>query len=125
MNVNDKNKNTEIEDTEILISKALKLGVIISASTIGLGLIMFIITGNSGYPGSSFPTPPTEIIKGLILFKPYSVILTGLLLLILTPVFRVGISIITFLKEKDYLYVIITSIVFIILIISFVLGKGE
>jgi len=125
MNVYNRNRSSKIEDTEIFISKALKLGVIISASTIGLGLIMFIITGNSGYPGSSFPTSPTEIIKGLILFKPYAVILTGLLVLILTPVFRVGISIITFLKEKDYLYVIITSIVFIILIISFVLGKGE
>ncbi len=130
MNVNDKNrstnnKSTNIEDTEIYISKALKAGVFISAAIIGLGLIMFIITGYSGYPGSSFPTSLTEIIKGLLLFKPYAVILTGLLILILTPVFRVGISIMTFLKEKDYLYVIITSLVLIILVISFLLGKVE
>lgn len=38
-------------------------------------------------------------------------ILAGLLLLILTPVFRVGISIITFLKEKDYLYTVITWVI--------------
>jgi Predicted membrane protein len=92
---------------------------------VGLGLLMLIIAGNSGYPGNSFPTSLIQIINGLIAFKPYAVILTGLLILILTPVFRVGISIVTFLKEKDYLYVIITSIVFIILIISFLLGKGE
>jgi len=68
MNVNDKNRSTKIEDTEIFISKVLKLGVIISASTIGLGLIMFSITKKSGYPGSTFPTSSVQIIKGLILF---------------------------------------------------------
>ncbi|MHB8061866.1 MAG: DUF1634 domain-containing protein [Ruminiclostridium sp.] len=31
----------------------------------------------------------------------------------------------TFLKEKDYLYVAITCIVFIILMVSLLLGKGE
>jgi uncharacterized membrane protein len=118
-------KNGKIEDTEILISKTLRIGVILSAFVIGLGLLMLIITGNSGYPGNSFPTSLIQIIKGLSAFKPYAVILTGLFILILTPVLRVGISIITFIKEKDYLYVIITSIVFLILIISFLLGKGE
>ena len=116
---------SDIEDTEILISKALRIGVVLSASIIGLGLLLFIVTGNSGYPGSSFPTSPIKILKGLAGFKPYAVIMTGLLVLILTPVFRVGISIITFVKEKDYLYVAITSIVFIILIVSLLLGKGE
>jgi uncharacterized membrane protein len=45
--------------------------------------------------------------------------------IVLTPVFRVGVSILVFIKEKDSLYVKITSAVFIILIISFVLGKVE
>ena len=125
MSVIENNEKNKIVDTEIFISKALRFGVILSAATIGLGLLLLIITRNSGYPGSSFPTSPVQIIKGLFLLKPYAVILTGLLILILTPVFRVGISILTFLKEKDYLYVAITSIVFIILMISFLLGKGE
>lgn len=125
MSSGENNKSSKIEDTEILISKTLRLGVVLSALIIGLGLIMLIVTGNSGYPGSSFPTSPVQILKGLVVFKPYAVILTGLLVLILTPVFRVGISIITFIKEKDFLYVTITSIVFIILIIGFMLGKGE
>jgi len=118
-------KGKKIEDTEILISKALRIGVVLSALIIGFGLLLFFITGSSGYPGSSFPTSPVEILKGLAAFKSYAIIMTGLLILILTPVFRVGISIITFIKEKDYLYVAITSVVFIILIISLLLGKGE
>ena len=116
---------SKIEGTEIFISKILRIGVFVSAIVIGFGLILLFATGKSGYPGSSFPTSPRDIFSGLTVLKPYAVILTGLLILIITPVFRVGVSIFTFLKEKDYMYVIITTIVFIILIISFLLGKVE
>ncbi len=116
---------SRIEGTDIFISKILRIGVIVSAVVIVFGLILLFVTGNSGYPGSSFPTSLVEIFTGLAVFKPYAVILTGLLILIITPVFRVGVSIFTFMKEKDYMYVIITTIVFIILIVSFLLGKVE
>ncbi len=119
------NEDSKIIDMEIVISKFLRAGVVISAVIIGLGLAMFLITGNSGYPGDYFPTTPGEILRGLMQLKCYAIILTGLIVLILTPVLRVGISIITFIKEGDYLYAKITSAVFIILIISFVLGKVE
>lgn len=118
-------ENGNIEDTEILISKTLRIGVAISAVITGLGLLMLLITGNSGYPDNSFPTSLLQIFTDLSALKPYAIILTGLLVLILTPVLRVGISIITFLKEKDYLYVMITSIVFFILIVSFLIGEAE
>lgn len=120
------NKNeSKIEEMEIIISNFLRIGVLLSAIIVFIGLILFLVTGNSGYSGSYFPTTPSEIIKGLIAFKSYAIILTGLIILILTPVFRVGVSILVFIKEKDSLYVKITSAVFIILMISFVLGKVE
>lgn len=115
--------NKNIEDAEIWISKTLRVGVVLSAVITGLGLILFVLTGNSGYPGESFPTSLAEILKGLFAFKPYAVMLSGLFVLILTPVLRVGVSIITFLKEMDYLYAAITATVFVILIISFFVGK--
>lgn len=118
-------KNSEIEEAEIIISKLLMIGVLLSAFITFIGLVLFLITGNSGYTGDTFPTSPITILSGLLSLKPYAIILTGLLVLIATPVFRVGVSILVFLKEKDYLYVKITSIVFVILIISFILGKVE
>lgn len=124
MSMNEINANKN-EKTEIIISKALRFGVSLSAATIVIGLFLLFATGNSGYPGSTYPTSLAQIATGLLLLRPYAVIMTGLFILILTPVFRVGISIVIFLMEKDYLYTIITSIVFIILIISFLLGKGE
>lgn len=122
MSKNAGNKNG-IEETEIVISKTLRAGVALSGAITCLGLMLFLVTGNSGYPGESFPTSVAEILRGLENLKPYAVMLSGLFLLILTPVLRVGVSIITFVKEKDYMYAAITATVFIILIISFLLGK--
>lgn len=113
------------EEMEIIVSNFLKFGVYLSAIVVVIGLAMFLITGNSGYKANYYPTNPMEILSGTISLKSYAIMLTGLLILIITPVMRVGISIIVFLKEKDFLYVGITSIVFIILIVSFVLGKVE
>lgn len=122
---NEKKKESKIEEVEITISRLLRIGVLLSAAVIAIGLVMFLITGQSGYAGSSYPATPGQILHGLINFKSYAVILTGLLILIFTPVFRVGVSIIVFTKEKDFLYVKITLLVFIILMISFLLGKVE
>lgn len=118
-------KSNKIEEMEIIISNFLKIGVILSAVIIFLGFSMFLISGKSGYVGSYYPTNPLEILKGVISLKSYAIILLGLLILVLTPVFRVGVSIIVFYKEKDFVFVKITSLVFIILLVSFVLGKVE
>lgn len=115
----------DTEKIEIIISKVLIAGVLLSAAIILIGLMMYLITGSSGYQGNTYPTNPQIIFQGVLLLKPYAIILFGLFILILTPILRVGISIIVFIKERDFLYVNITSIVFIILIISFLLGKVE
>lgn len=116
-------KSNNAEEMEITVSNVLRFGVILSAVIIFIGFCMFLVTGKSGYTGNYYPATPSEILKGVITFKSYAIIMTGLLILILTPVFRVGVSIIVFFHERDFLYVKITSFVFIILLISFMLGK--
>lgn len=118
-------ESSKIGEMEIIISRFLRFGVLLSAVIVFIGLGMFLITGKSGYPINYYPISLSEIFKGLIAFKSYAIILTGIIILILTPVFRVGVSILVFIKEKDFLYVKITSLVFIILLISFILGKVE
>lgn len=115
----------EKRNVDLIISRSLQIGVLLSAAVMLAGLVLFLITGNSGYAGNHYPVNPIAVFQGVAGFKPYAIILTGLILLILTPVFRVGVSIFAFYKEKDYVFVKITSAVFIILIISFVLGKVE
>ena len=48
----------------------------------------------------------------------------GLLLLILTPVVRVAVSILAFRAQRDRTYVLITSAVLVLLLLSFVLGRA-
>ena len=115
--------NKELQDVEMIISKALRAGVVVSGTVIFIGLLIFLLSGNSGYPESVYPSKPSEIIRGLLELKSYAVIMTGIMILIATPVFRVGVSIIVFAVEKDYLYVKMTTVVFLILIVSMVLGK--
>jgi uncharacterized membrane protein len=118
-------RSSNTEEVEVIVGRCLKIGVLLSAAVILTGFLMFLITGSSGYPGNTYPTDLLVIFHGLMSLKPYAIILTGLFILILTPVFRVGVSIIVFLKEKDYLFAKITALVFAILIVSFLLGKVE
>ena len=113
-----------IEKTEITIAKLLKAGVLLSAAITLIGLVLFLVTGSGGYDGA-FPKSLPAIWTGLLALKPYAVIMLGVLILILTPFFRVGVSIVVFLREKDLLYTVISVFVFLVLIVSLVLGKAE
>ncbi|MGZ3673334.1 MAG: DUF1634 domain-containing protein [Ktedonobacterales bacterium] len=45
-------------------------------------------------------------------------------MLLATPVLRVIVSIVAFLLEGDWLYAAITTVVLLILVVSFFLGRG-
>lgn len=113
----------EIGEVEIIISYFLRVGVIISSIVIMLGLLLFLQTGYSGYPEGTYPITMNAVISGLSEGKPYAIMTTGLIILIGIPILRVALSILAFCKEKDYLYVKITTSVFVILLISIFMGK--
>ena len=114
--------NTKI-DMEIIISRFLRIGMIVSAVIISIGMGMFLVTGKSGYAGNFYPTAFNEIFQGIISLKSYAVIMAGLLCLILLPVGRVVLSLILFYKERDFLYVKITLVVLIVLMFGFIAGE--
>ncbi|MDG0873364.1 DUF1634 domain-containing protein [Paenibacillus thiaminolyticus] len=116
--------NSKAEEVELTVSRLLRIGVVGAALFIAFGLILLLATGKSGYPDTSFPTTVAGVTAGVAGFKPYAFISLGLLLLILTPVFRVAVSILVFLKEGDMMYAGITALVLAILLISFVLGRA-
>jgi uncharacterized membrane protein len=65
------------------------------------------------------------VARGLQALQGDAIVTLGLLLLIATPVVRVGISILAFVYERDRVYTFITLTVFCLLILSFFLGKVE
>lgn len=118
MNKTDK----EIKDVQVLIGEILRIGVLISAIIIIIGLVILLITNNTGYPNMGYPHNFTMIWQGLLHGKAAAIIMFGIFLLILTPVLRVIVSIYAFFKDHDHLYVGITTAVLIILLISMLLG---
>lgn len=112
----------EMHEVELVIGKILRIGVVTSAVVILAGVILYFVNGGSGYAATEFPRRLSAIFSGVAEGRSYAVIMLGVFLLILTPVLRVVVSIYAFYKEKDTMYVVITTLVLIILAIAMILG---
>ncbi|MEM0188349.1 MAG: DUF1634 domain-containing protein [Saccharolobus sp.] len=126
-------------DFNDIIGYTLRIGVIISAIVIISGTIMlFIFGGSNNFTLSQIAKPnsivnssifePKEVFSGLPKLYGLDYIYFGLMILIATPIARVLLGIMQFLKEKNKLYAIITTIVFFnlmfsIFILPILLGK--
>ena len=119
-----------LQPIEIIISFILRGGVLLSGGIILLGTLLYFLRvgGVTATPASLkamvFPHTPGDVFAGLAHGDPESVIMLGLMVLIATPVSRIAVSIVAFALEKDWRYVAITTVVLLILIISFLLGKA-
>lgn len=122
-------KNEEMTKEELLkiernIGKILRAGVFVSSAVIIVGILMFVLTGHSGCATGEWPVRFDAILSGLVGFKALAWLMTGLFLLILTPVLRVVASIFSFAREGDKLYVAITTLVLVILLVAMIIGHG-
>lgn len=118
-----------IRRTEIIVSNVLRGGVILSALVLLAGVLLFFALGDekayaSISGGPSYPHGIAEVFAGLGRLDPVSIMALGLMLMIITPVTRVAVSIYAFAKEGDWRYVLVTGIVLLVLIGSFLLGKA-
>ena len=107
------------------ISVILRSGMIVSAIVIFLGGVLFLLHHGGAIPsyrvfhGVSAPLNSVAgIVHQALHGHALGIIQLGLLLLIATPVARVLFSVIAFWMERDYLYVVISGLVFAILIYS-------
>jgi uncharacterized membrane protein len=116
-----------IRQAELIISNVLRGGVLLSAGIILLGVIIFYARSAAGghtLADKPFPATLAAVGNGLTVGDPLAIIALGLLILLATPVARVAVSIVAFALEGDRRYVVITSIVLLILLASFALGKA-
>lgn len=123
---------------ELVISNLLRWGVVFSLLLLGIGTALcFLTPGDYGCGGGTAtdlhrllttPATPSFTLHTWLIalgqMQGSALVLTGLILLILTPVLRVITSIVAFALEKDRAYVVITSIVLLLLLLSFALGKA-
>lgn len=69
-----------------------------------------------------FPNTIGEIVAGVRNRRGQAIVMAGLLILIATPVARVALSAFLFILARDRLYAMITTVVLVILFISFAVG---
>lgn len=118
---------------EATVSAWLRIGVVSSVAVILAGLVVSIVR-NPGHltdpqafslltsPGAAFPHSVTDLTTELLAFRGRAIITIGVLLLIATPVVRVGVSLVAYLKERDWIYTAFTALVLTALLISFLVG---
>ena len=128
-------QEARVRQAELIISAVLRVGVLTSLLVIVVGsLLTFLhhpeyVSSASDLsrlmqPGAAVPHSIHEVITGIGKLRGQSIVAAGLLLLILTPVVRVAVSILAFRAQRDRTYVLITSVVLVLLLLSFVLGRA-
>ena len=120
---------------EIAISWILRVGVMLSLAVVVVGTVLSFVhhpnyvsskvalervTGNS----ATFPHSLEDVWGGVKQARGSAIVLGGLFLLIATPVMRVAVSIVAFAIERDWIFVVVTSTVLGLLMLSFLLGRA-
>ena len=113
------------------IGALLRAGTLSSASVILLGGIVYL--ARHGHDRPDYHTfhgvsPQLHTLSGIFSGafhgQSLAIIQLGLLMLIATPVARVLFSVVAFLMERDYLYVVISGIVLAVLLSSLIWHWG-
>jgi len=123
-------------DMELFIGKLLRYGVMLACGITLLGGAIYLFQNHGISMEHYKPTPDGQafpgveyylrelstIIPRVLSFDGAAIIQLGVCVLIATPILRVAVSVIAFLIEKDYMYVVITLIVLLIIIANMLLG---
>jgi uncharacterized membrane protein len=125
-------KNFTDVDLNRSVGNLLRLGVILSVATSLIGFIKLFTEGfkmpkkyTSLDMGESSEKVWGHFWNSLSKGEGMAIIQLGILLLVFTPLMRIIFALIGYLKEKDYIYVVISSIVLAIMAISFFTGYAH
>jgi uncharacterized membrane protein len=115
---------------ETWVSVMLRTGVMLAATVVLAGGILYLAQNRGPRPNyHQFHGEPAQLLSvsgiahGVATGDARSIIMLGLLLLIATPVARVGMCIAGFAFERDRLYVLVSSVVMAILLYSLIFHR--
>jgi len=114
------------ENVYIDVYRLLIAGMIISSILFALGIVLALlhpqyIPLSTRWVRSQYHV--STVVRGIMHGDPTAILLIATVLLILTPVARVVVSIVAFLVDRDYKFVVVTSIVFLVMVITVILGE--
>lgn len=91
--------NTQLERLEDLLGRVLVTGVVVSATILGIGLVLELAGANA-----------------------HPVLRLGLILLMATPILRVAVSLVEYLRIRDWFFSFTTGAVLLVLLTSVVVA---
>jgi uncharacterized membrane protein len=111
---------------EVIMGRLLQAGVLLASAVVLIGGVLYLHAQHGGVPNyRSFSSEPAKLRKlgdmvhGIAIGDPATIIQLGILLLIATPVARVGFALVAFAIERDRLYVAVSLTVLAVLLVSF------
>lgn len=113
----------------IWLARVLRAGVLIAAVFVIIGLMLYFFGGHGGPStldealGKQLEVQqvhPADVFDGLRHGSSGDFILTGLLVLILTPTVRVALTVVLFIQHKEMLFAILAAIVLVLLLLGFI-----
>jgi len=118
------------EQLQVILGNLLRTGVLTAAAVVLLGGILYLVRHGAAAPGYHvFRGEPSDLcsIGGIIgdvaSGSSRGLIQLGLLVLIATPVTRVGLSLIGFARQRDRIYVFVSLTVLALLLYSLFGGR--
>ncbi|HEX9067673.1 MAG TPA: DUF1634 domain-containing protein [Ktedonobacterales bacterium] len=111
---------------ETLISVVLRAGVVLSGALVALGGLLVVGREWLAHspPATEYPHSIAAVISGVAHGDGVAILTLGLLVLLATPIVRVALSLVGYVRERDWRYVVITAIVLSIITLSLLLGKA-
>ena len=110
---------------ERTLGRVLRTGVLAAAAIVAVGAVMYLSQyGMDTVDYQAFRGEPADlrsvsgILRGVGALSGRGIIQFGLLLLVATPVARVVFSVVGFIRQRDWLYVVISAIVLLLLAVS-------
>jgi uncharacterized membrane protein len=121
----DRREGWTDEQFDVVLAHVLRIGVVASALVVATGGLVFLVRHGHerpsyhvfrGEPGNLTTLP--GIVAEAMHLSGRGLVQLGLLLLVATPVARVVFSVVGFLRQRDWLYVAITTVVLTLLAYS-------
>lgn len=106
------------EKAQKAIAVVLRYGSILSAVVMAFGIGVAFFRG--GPPTPTVRLSPAALLTRALALDPLAITELGILLLLLTPVFRVVIAVIAFGLERDTKYTLISSGVLLVVLASII-----
>jgi uncharacterized membrane protein len=105
------------------VGNLLRIGVLIAAAVTLVGGLVYLwhnagaVVDYSTFQGvAGGLTSIRGILRGVVTLDSRSIVQLGIVLLIATPVARVALSLLGFVRQRDRTYVVVTTIVLVILL---------